>query len=312
MQLTNLVLLAGALGAAARPSAHAHAHAHRELHERAPAQHYRSGHRHPPAAPEPKASSVAAPAPAAPSTAPAPVPTPEAKPEPSTPAPASQGVYKPFCSAGGASASNKNKRVTLAQVMYTGELGMGNGCPWNSNIMEVAENVVDKYTYVQKYTNVAKEKYQVRCANKMGADGQLTGMFDVPSQNQLVFDLAPGQSKYVAAMENTQLACAFGPGTVEKTSHGQFAGNWLEADFGNTSNNKWSGADCSSLVAQAYGMHVPGCRVCVPSSGQKCSTILEGGIGDNAYTKGMEALDGIGLNLPPGQVLLQVEVGYSA
>jgi len=306
MQLTSLVLLAGALGAAARPSAHAHAHAHRELHERGPAQHFRSGHTHPPPAAEPKASSVAPAAPAVPSAAPASVPTPESKPEP-----AAQGVYKPFCSAGGASASSKNKRVTYNQIMYVGELGMGNGCPWNSNIMEVAANVVDKYTYVQKYTNVAKEKYQVRCANKMGADGLLTGMFDVPSQKQLVFDLAPGETKYIAAMENTQLACAFGPGTVEKTQFGQFAGNWVEADFGNTSNNKWSGADCSSLVAQASGMHVPGCRVCVPSSGQKCSTITEGGHGDNAYTTGMEAEDGVGLNLPAGPVVLEVEVGYS-
>jgi len=307
MQLTSLVLLAGALGAAARPSAHAHAHAHRELHERAPAQHYRSGHQHPPPAAESKASSAA---PAIPSAAP--VPTPEAKSEPSAPAPAAQGVYTPFCSAGGASASSKNKRATYAQIMSVGELGMGNGCPWNSNIIEVAANVIDKYNYVQKYTNVAKEKYQVRCANKMGADSQLTGMFDVPAQKQLVFDLAPGETKYIAAMQNTQLACAFGPGTVEKTTHGQFAGNWVEADFGSAANNQWSGADCSSLVAQAYGMHVPGCRVCVPSSGQKCSTITEGGHGDNAYTAGMEAEDGVGLNLPPGPVVLEVEVGYSA
>jgi hypothetical protein len=145
----------------------------------------------------------------------------------------------------------------------------------------------------------------------MGADGALTGQFDVPGQNQLVFDLQPGESKYVASMGNTQLACAFAPGTVPKTDHGQFAGTWLEADFENSSNSGWSGADCSSLVAQAYGMHVPGCRVCEPASNRECSTILEGGIGTNAYTIGMEALDGIGLNLPAGKVFLKVEVGYA-
>ncbi|KAK0656965.1 hypothetical protein B0T16DRAFT_400619 [Cercophora newfieldiana] len=308
MHLTSFILLTGALGAAAHPSAHAH----RQFHRRADPSnlpHVKAVHHHP--IPEPK-----------PSPSPVATPEPVASPEPdlsaaskgsSTPASSdSNGVYVPFCPEGGvASANSKNKRVTEAQVMYVGQLGTANGCPWNSNMMLIGANQVTKYKYVQEYKNVASEKYQVRCANKMGADGRLTGQFQVDGQNQLVFDLQPGESKFVAAMGNTQLACAFAPGSVPKTTHGQYAGNWLEADFENSSNGGWSGADCSSLVTQAYGMPFPGCRVCEPASDRKCSTILSNGQGDNAYTIGMEALDGIGLNLPPGPVFLKVEVGYA-
>jgi len=304
MHLTSLILLTGALGAAAHPSAHAHQKFHRRT-DPSNVPHVKAVHHHDIPAPPPAPSSSPAPPPPDLSVA--------SKGVANTPADSdSNGVYVPFCAEGGApSAASKNKRVTLAQIGYVGELGLGNGCPWNSNIILISASQVPKYKYVQEYKNVASESYQVRCANKMGADGTLTGQFDVPGQNQLVFTLAPGESKYVAAMRNTQLACAFAPGSVPKTQHGQFAGNWLEADFENTSNNGWSGADCSSLVAQAYGMPFPGCRVCEPGSDRKCSTIWSTGQAENAYVKGMEADDGVGFNLPPGKVFLQVEVGFA-
>jgi len=302
MQLNHLLILAGVLGASAHPSGHAHLH--RAAHEkRTPSVFVKNIH-HPAAA-----SAKSSAAPAATSVAAAALPSSPAVAAASAPKGEDASTnYVPFCSEGGApSAASKEKRVTYKQIMYVGNLGMSNGCPWNSNIMEVPAGAADKYDYIQKFTNVASEPYEVRCANKMGADSLLTGMFDVPSQKQLVFTLAPGESRHVAAEPNTQLACAFGPGSVEKTKYGQFAGNWVEADFGNASNNGWSGADCSSLVAQADGKSVPGCRVCGHGT---CSTIWPGGKGENAYTIGMEALDGIGLNLPAGKVWLDVEVGF--
>jgi hypothetical protein len=99
------------------------------------------------------------------------------------------------------------------------------------------------------------------------------------------------------------------PGTsVPKTSYGQYAGVWFEFDFGNPSNGGWSGADCSSLVASSAGMPVPGCQVCC---GGVCSTINPGGSGTNAFLAGMEAVDGLGCNLPPGSQHLQANVGFS-
>jgi hypothetical protein len=124
----------------------------------------------------------------------------------------------------------------------------------------------------------------------------------------LIFTLQPGETKSVAADKNTQGICAWAPGSVPTTAHGQYAGVWAEFDFENASNNGWSGADCSSLVAQAYDMDVPGCRM---SHDGVNSDILPGGKGTNAYTKGMEALDGIGLNIIPGQTVIKVYVGFS-
>jgi len=299
MHLPHLVLLAGILGAAAHPSGHAHQHAHRGLEGKRGGRpsFYKNVHHHPIPKPKesPKASSSsssAAPAAATPSAS-------------NTPAAKGKGAYKSFCSSG--VSSRKEKRVTTDQIFYAGNLGMDGGCPWNSNMIEISSDVIDQYDYVQKLTNRAKVSYEVRCGNKLGADKKVTGMFVVPGQKLLTFSLQPGETKSMAVQGDSQIICAFAPSSVPTTTFGQYAGNWVEADFGNASNKKWSGADCSSLVAQHYNMNVPGCRVCGHNT---CSTIWPGGKGENAYTKGMEALDGIGLNIPPGKVVLEIDVGY--
>lgn len=291
MQLTNVLLLAGVLGAAARPSGHAHLH--RAHTKRDSPVFVKNVHKQP--IPEPTST-----------VEPPPVSTVAPPPKPTDNNDAEPDEFIPFC---GSDSGGKSKRVTYAQIMYKGNTGDHDGCPWNSNLMEVPNKLASKYKYVQRYTNVASEPYQVICANKMGADGQLTGMFKVPGQEQLIFMLQPGETKSVVADKNTQGVCAFAANEVPLTEHGQYAGVWAEFDFENTSNNGWSGADCSSLVAQAYDMDVPGCRM---SEGGVDSTIYPGGIGENAYTKGMEALDGIGLNIEPGKTVIEVKVGLSA
>lgn len=305
MQLTHWLLLAGALGATAHPSGHGHLH-HQARREEG-VTFLKAIHK-PIPAPEPTVKSQPAPEPTpSVAAAPAPKPTPSApavKSKPEEDGGSGSDEYVPFCS----ESSKKVKRVTYEQIKYTGNLGTDNGCPWNSNMMVVPNSIAHKYKYVQKYKNVAKEPYQVICSNKMGADGQNTGSFKVPGQNPLIFTLQPGETKSVACDKNTQGICAFAPNEVPVTSHGQFAGDWAEFDFENASNGGWSGADCSSLVAQAYKMDVPGCRM---SHGGVDSTILPGGIGDNAYTIGMEALDGIGLNITPGKCVIDVLVGFS-
>ncbi|KAK4098759.1 hypothetical protein N658DRAFT_509210 [Parathielavia hyrcaniae] len=286
MQLSNLALLAGVLGAAAHPSGHAHLHRSKR---EAPAF-VKAVHSKPliPATTQPAASAATS----AVSAASASVESSESD------------DYIPFCGS-----SSKEKRVTYDQVMYTGNLGTDNGCPWNSNLMVVPNKIAKKYKYVQEYINVASEPYQVICANKMGADRGLTGMFKVEGQKQLIFILQPGETKTVVADENTQGVCAFAPHEVPLTPHGQYAGVWAEFDFGNTSNKAWSGADCSALVAMHYDMDVPGCQM---SEGGVDSTILPGGIGTNAYVKGMEELDGIGLNIITGANTITVSVGFGA
>ncbi len=296
MQLVHFLMLAGVLGAAAHPSGHAHLH--RSAHAKRAGDQVHVKNVHSKTIPKPTSSA-------------APSPTSSAAPAATTLSEGTQSsqsnAFIAFC--GGTSTPiSKAKRVTYDQIMYTGNTGTNNGCTWNSNLMQVPNNIADQYQYVQKYTNVASTAYQVVCANKMGADGQLTGMFKVAGQQQLIFTLQPGETKTVVADSNTQGVCAFAPNAVPTTTHGQYAGVWAEFDFGNTSNQGWSGADCSSLVAQAYSMDVPGCRM---SHAGVDSTILPGGQGTNAYTKGMEALDGIGLNIVAGTTVIEVKVGFS-
>ncbi|AEO70623.1 83ec3ef6-5e7c-468d-8771-a0fbf45b9833 [Thermothielavioides terrestris] len=293
MQLTPFILLAGVLGAAAHPSGHAHLH--RSAHAKRDTPSYvKNVH----VKPIPKPTTT--------SHAPQPTTTSAAAAAATAASGASQSnSYVAFC---GSSAS-KAKRVTYEQVMYTGNTGTSDGCPWNSNIMTVSNSIADKYKYVQKFTNVASETYQVVCGNKIGADGKLTGMFKVAGQQQLIFSLAPGETKTVVADENTQGVCAWAPNEVPVVQeNGQYAGVWGEFNFGDKSNGGWSGADCSALVAQAYNLPVPGCRM---SHGGVDSTILPGGQATNAYVKGMEAVDGVGLNIVPGSVVIEVQVGYS-
>ncbi len=58
-------------------------------------------------------------------------------------------------------------------------------------------------------------------------------------------------------------------------------------------------------------MDVPGRKICSNDTGNECSIIRPGGFGTNAYTKGMEELDGIGLNIPAGAYTMEIAVGYA-
>lgn len=300
MQLTNILVLAGVLGASAMPSGHAHLH--RAAHQQRDMKFYKAEKHFP--IPIHAATST---------TSSVAIPSSTTAPEPAKSSAAAveeqddsnfTDEYIPFCGE-----NKKSKRVTYAQIMYTGNTGDANGCEWNSNMMTVPKKIADKYHNRMFYTNVADVPYQVVCANKMGSDHGLNGMFKVATNKQLVFTLQPGETQIVVAAANTQGVCAFAPEEVPTTVNGQYAGNWAEFDFENSSNGGWSGADCSSLVAQAHDMDVPGCQICGHDT---CSTILPGGFGTNAYTKGMEAEDGIGLNIKDGQqVTLNVKVGYA-
>lgn len=275
MQLTNLVVLAAALGATAHPSGHARFHE-----KRAPAF-YKAVHSQLP----PPATTAAAPAPAA---------------TPAQAAPAavsaSSAQYKPFC------AGLTRKRASAADIASKGNVGVDGH--WGCNIMTIDSSIAHLYDYTQVFTNTASEEYEVVCFNKIGPTGAIDGFW----HSALTFRLAPHASQTVAFDKNSQGGCAFGPNSVPKTSVGQFAGSWVEFDFGSDRNGGWSGADCSSLVAASAGLSIPGCQVC---AGQTCSTIFPGGQGNNAFTAGTEALDGLGLNLPAGPVSLNVKVGYS-
>ncbi|KAH8905764.1 hypothetical protein BR93DRAFT_699576 [Coniochaeta sp. PMI_546] len=283
MQLTNFLVLGAALGAMAAPSGHSHLH--RSVHEKRGSAFYKAVH-----------SKIAAPTKAAAVTSAAVATTASAAPAAASSS-ASSGTYKAFC--GGVS-----KRATLADIASVGNVGApGNyGC----NIMTVDNSIASKYDYTSVYTNVASESYEVVCGLKIGPTGLIDGFF----HSVLTFTLAPGESKTVAYEEDTQGFCAFAPGSVPKTTWGEWAGSWVEVDFASARNNKWSGADCSSLVAASQGLSVPGCQVC-DAADNTCSTIYPDGTGVNSFIAGTAELDGLGINKAPGPLKLNVKVGYT-
>ncbi|KAM3426667.1 hypothetical protein NHJ13734_009327 [Beauveria thailandica] len=184
--------------------------------------------------------------------------------------------YIPFC--GG------QKRATPAQVAYARNTGTEEryGC----NMMLIPADIASLY----KYT--------------IDPDGGINGFF--AGNEAITFGLAASGPQFVAFNENSQIGCACHAGSVPLTPFSEFASTWVEADFGNESNQKRSGFDASCLVAAQYGLHIPGLSVC-GGAPNTCSTIYPGGAGDNAYVKGMEDMD-IVAPIVPGPVALTVKV----
>ncbi|KAH6985318.1 hypothetical protein EDB80DRAFT_591132 [Ilyonectria destructans] len=211
-------------------------------------------------------------------------------------------MYHGFCTDG------KSRRATADEIAYEGNTGTDDdyGC----NIMVINQTVASKYNYTATFTNAVNRDQACVCFNKIGpnradTDGGIDGSWE--GNEAISFTLPASGIKVVAFDGNSQGGCVCSVGNkVATTSLSQFAGTWLEFDFGNESNDNWSGADASCLVAAANGLETPALKVC--GSGI-CSTINADGTGENAYVKGMEAEDGVGLNLPPGKVRLAVTVG---
>jgi len=305
----SAILIAAALGGvSAHPSGHAHKHMHRSLEERA--NFVKAGKPAPPPAPTADVKIAAAKEPEPVKTtsqAPPPAPKPTAtseKPKPSDDGNSSggegQGIssYTPFC--GG----KKAKRASLEDIAYKGNIGTpGNyGC----NFMLAKSSVADEYKYNVKLINRKDKEQECVCYNKIGPDGEgINGFFK--GNEALSFKLPAKASQYVVVDENTQGGCICAVGSIPTTTWGEFGSTWAEFDMANERNGGWSGGDASCLTSSRAGLDIPGMNMCGHGT---CSTIYPGGTGKNAFLKGMEAEDGWGLNLPPGEVRIEVEVGY--
>ncbi|KAH8841990.1 hypothetical protein MCOR27_004824 [Pyricularia oryzae] len=333
MHFAPLLVLA-AVGASAHPSGHAHLH--RRAHER----------RNPEPKPDPavgdmvtatimgkvvswtntydgspfikhdqpadvKAAAVEpAPVPTAtPSASPPPPPaSPASPPAQNSPPPSSSGSgsgtgvtsYTPFCNG----QPTVSKRATVANIAYVGNTGTASN--WGCNILLVADaQTADQYKYTMKITNQSKDKQICTCFNKIGPTGLIDGFF----HQGPTWTMEGQGTQYVAFDDNSQGGCVCNAGdTLRKTPMGQFAGTWIESDFGSSINKGWSGADISAIVPDNYKMQVDGAKVCFAGT---CSTVWPGGKHDNAYVGGLEDADGIGLNIPPGKCQLDVQVAFS-
>ncbi|KAL6860645.1 hypothetical protein ACO1O0_004673 [Amphichorda felina] len=298
----SALLFAAALGGvSAHPSgnAHQHQHMHRSVEER--------GVKFvkvvkPVAEPTTTAQPTTTQAPAAPAQPTTTTKAAETKPKPTTPASSGgdgQGVstYTEFC--GG----EKTKRATIAEIHYKGNVGSASN--YGCNMMLAKSNVADEYKYNVKIKNALAKEQECVGYLKIGPDGGVNGFFD--GNEAVRFNLPANGVQYLVVDENTQGGVVCGVGSIPLTNFGEFASTWAEFDFGNESNDGWSGADASCLVSAAEGLDIPGLNLCGHGT---CSTIYPGGKGKNAFLAGMEALDGLGLNIPAGKARLEVTVGY--
>lgn len=191
-------------------------------------------------------------------------------------------------------------------IFYKGNVGS----PWGSNIIEVAGDKASQYKHVVRINSANKDPWTIVFWNKIGPDGQLNGWY---GNSALKFTIHPGETKYVAFDDDSQGAWGAAKGENLPTDNfGGYACTWGEFDFGNTSNNGWSGWDVSAIQAQAAGMEVQGMKIC-DHTGGKCSSISGNGASViNAYDKALAGVDGIGGSIISGPVRLDVEIDFES
>lgn len=181
------------------------------------------------------------------------------------------------------------------------------GIPFGSNIIEVPVESARGYKYVVRFKGVPSETWTVVIWNKYGADGKMDGWFGRACHG---FSLTGGQARYIAFDENSQGGWSAARGlSIPLDAHGGYASTWGEFDFGSHINHGWSGFDVSVIAAQNAGVNVQGMKICDGGT-RVCSSVSEGAAQvDNAYSFATRHSKGIGGNLAPGPVRLDVRLG---
>lgn len=189
-------------------------------------------------------------------------------------------------------------------ISYAGNVGK----PYGSNIIQISENDAPQYKNVLQLTGENQEPWTVQFWNKAGPDGKLDGFF---GHSAVTFDLAPGETKYVAVDADSRGGFGAAKGGVPKSESGEFASTWGEFDFSSNQNGGWSGYDVSIIQAQSAGKDIQGMKICEAPGDKSCSSVSNGGANvQNAYTQSQASQGGVGGNIPGGPVRLAVTIGY--
>ncbi|KAJ6016563.1 Allergen [Penicillium herquei] len=183
------------------------------------------------------------------------------------------------------------------------------GIPYGSNIIQVPDEQANQYKYVVRFNGPSEgEDWRVVIWNKYGPDGILGGWYGQACRR---FTLAAGETQFVAFDEDSQGGWAAAPGTaIPLDIEGGYASTWGEFDFGSSVNHGWSGFDVSAIQAQNAGLAIQGMRICDVLN-QVCSAITrDASHVQNAYTMEVANVGGIGGNIAPGPVRLEVTLDY--
>ncbi|KAJ5982787.1 Allergen [Penicillium sp. IBT 35674x] len=192
-----------------------------------------------------------------------------------------------------------------------GKAHSGNvGNPYGSNIIEVPGDKANKYKYVVRFNGPPEgEDWNVVIWNKFGPDGIQGGWYGKACRT---FTLAAGHTRFIAFDEDSQGGWAAAPGTaIPLDTKVGYASTWGEFDFGSSVNHGWSGFDVSAIQAQNAGLEIQGMHICNVLT-HSCSAITrDASHVQNAYTRDLADVGGIGGNLAPGPVRLEVTLDYT-
>ena len=169
---------------------------------------------------------------------------------------------------------------------YVGNVGSPYGC--NMKLVSSA----DGYTYTNTYHNNNQSPITIIIWNKSGdkskGQGPNAGQSSTPT---LGFTLAAGASQIVAFDANSQVA--WSRDCTRRSDDGAPDCTWGEGDFGNVSNQGWSGYDVSSIQNSAGNNEA----MCITSSAQNAG--LESSNLKNNWVATDQANQGAGGSIPP-------------
>lgn len=191
-------------------------------------------------------------------------------------------------------------------VSYAGNVGI----PYGSNIIEVSAGKAKNYKYVAQFSGSNKKDWTVVIWNKIDKSGKMGGWFGNACRT---FTLPPGAKKYFAFDEDSQGGWAAAEGSsVPTRPYLGYVTTWGEFDFGSSINKGGSGFDVSAIVAQNATMPIMGMKICDVLTPGSCSSITKNaGLIQNAYTALERDIGGIGGNLAPNPVRLDIHLDYN-
>lgn len=192
---------------------------------------------------------------------------------------------------------------TGSGITYQGNVGS----PYGSNFFRVSAADACAYEYVVQFQGPNANDWTVVFWNKYGPYGKMDGWY---GHGCLEFGLGAGDTEYVAIAPDSQGAWAAAPGPIPTDQAGSYAATWGEFDVGSKVNEGWSGFDVSVIQAQNAGLAVQGMKIC-DALGSACSSVTPNAkIVNNAYTATLASVGGLGGNLRPGPVRLNVTIDY--
>lgn len=188
-------------------------------------------------------------------------------------------------------------------VNYHGNVGL----PYGSNMYPIGADDVRNRKYVVKFQGSETTLLYVVIWNKYNGDKMGFANYGCTK-----FTVPAGGSVYYAFDDDSQ-----GGWTAHDTPdfplspEGFYATTWGEFDFGSGINSGWSAYDVSAIRAQLNNSPVRGMKICDLFSDAPCSSVTNAGAFDNSYSASLLKVNGIGGNLSPNPVRLEVQLDYN-